>query len=545
MSDLRGWLVAALVAVLPFEPRRPLVHALGLRFTLLEAAAGVLVAALLWTGRARLLAALRRPPVAFLALFAVVNLLSAAASPHDPGAGARFALRPVAMAAAAVGVAAAGGAARRRGLWAAIPAALVVAVVAIAEASGVRALDPWLDAFREGPFNVAGARRATATTEYPNLAAAVLAGALVLAAAWSATRRQATAWSLGLAVPLVVAALATYSRGALGAAGVGLVVLAVLARRAALPLGPVVAAAGVLVAGSAAFASGVEVFRLRLGKDAARAWYGARYEPHETALRLAPGERRTTAVRVTNRGAKAWRRDEAFHLSYHWYRPRDERLTDGGRTALPRDLAPGDSAILDAEIEAPAEEGGYLLVWDMVHEHTTWFSGQGVRPAVASVTVATGGPSPATPAPRDLDAVPARQDFGWRPGRRELWTIALDMVRERPLLGFGPDAFRRVHGARAGREHWDRRVYANNTGLELAANTGVLGAAAFAASLATALAAAWRVAARAGGPHAAAVTAGLAVASAHGLVDYLLAFTGPYLSFAVLVGCAAALDEPT
>ena len=52
-------------------------------------------------------------------------------------------------------------------------------------------------------------------------------------------------------------------------------------------------------------------------------------------------------------------------------------MLDGGRTLLPRQVEPGQQVQLQATVEAPAGEGRYILVWDMVHEGVTWFEGKG------------------------------------------------------------------------------------------------------------------------------------------------------------------------
>jgi hypothetical protein len=77
----------------------------------------------------------------------------------------------------------------------------------------------------------------------------------------------------------------------------------------------------------------------------------------------------------------------------------------------------------------------------------------------------------------------------------------------------------------------------------VAATTGSLGLLALAATLGAALAASARRVLRAPGVQEAvvpaAIFAGLAAVAAHGMVDYLLAFTGHYLVLGLLVGLAA------
>lgn len=536
-------LLAGLVCLLPFEPRRPALPLFGFELTLLEAAAGLLALPLAWLGRRRLAELARRPPLPLVAItiYAAAHLLSAAFAPENGALAGKFALRMAAMAAYAW-LAAAVPAGHRAALLALAGTSCVIAAAAVAESLGLRALDPLLDRFREMPFNVAGARRATAFSEYPNLAAGFVMCGLLAGVGLLAARGAARWLAAPFAVLLGAGLLFTYSRGAFVATLVGLLVLAavVVRRPPRARVVPALSALGALAVCAASFACAGEVFRLRLGGEGTGQWYLAEYAPEETPLHLRAGELRTTPVRVANTGRKTWSRAEAFHLSYHWWDRERQVLADGERTLLPRDLAPGDSALLEASVRAPAQSGDYLLVWDMVHEHTTWFSGQGVAPLTVPVVVGTAG-APAPDAVRP-DVAPA---VGWQPGRAELWRLALGMWRERPLLGVGADNFRWLYGPRAGHAFWDTRVFANNLYLEAAATTGTLGLLALLATLGTAVLAAGRVAWRTPRllPVAAAICGLLAAVAAHGLVDYLLASTGHYLLLAVAVGLAASLPR--
>ncbi len=511
--------------------------------TLLEACAAGAFLVLAWAGRRRLLALVRRPPLALIALaaYAVAHLLSAVLAPEQSARAAKFALRMVAMAGFGVLVAATGPETRRKGLVALVVTVLVVAALALAEGLGVRRLDPVLDLFREMPFNVAGARRATAGSEYPNQAAAFLmCGLLALTGLWC-DRARAVFFVLPLSALMVGGLLFTYSRGALVAAGVGLVAQALFSsrrepRRAVVPA----AALAVLVGGSAAFAWTEEVFRLRVGSEGTDAWYSAAYEPIERSLDLRPGESRATRVRVTNTGKKTWTAGPAFHLSYHWFDPTRRTMEDGGRTRLPADLGPGASVVLEALVTAPRNPGRYFLVWDMVHEHTTWFSGQGVPTLTVPTRVGERGPEPPDVA---WGGAPPDLSLAWRPSRSDLWRLAAGMWAERPFSGFGSDSFRWMYGPRAGRRYWDERVFANNALLEAGATTGTLGAAALVLTLVAAGFAAGRSAARADTANGMALLGLVVGLAAHGVVDYLLAFTGHYLLFAFVVGSCAALPS--
>ncbi len=545
------WL-SGLVLLLPFEPRAPTLSLFGLTTTVLEAAAVVVVVALLWLERERLVGLARRPPAPLLWItaFAAAHVESALVADDHRSLALKFALRMAAMALLATLVAAVPAAALGLPLAAVAAAGTAVALLAIPEGLGEKALDPLLGLFRESPFNVGGLRRASAGSEYPNLAAAFLADALLagvgLASRLARPARAVVPW----AALVCGALLLTYSRGALLAAAAGLAVLggALVARDgSAWRSSPALRAwaAGLAVLGTAAAVSVApgSAFRLRLETEGIERWYDAAYTPDETSLVLAPGERRATTVRVTNRGLRPWTTRESFHLSYHWYSSGGVLLGDGERAVLPDDVAPGASVLLRPSVEAPRREGGYLLGWDMVQEHTTWFSAQGVPVGAVPVAVARGG-SHLTAA----SGAPLAAAVAWRPGRGELWRIAGAMWRAHPVFGVGSDNYRWLYGPQSGHLAWDSRVFANNTLLEVAATTGTVGALALAGTLAAAAVSAWR--AVMGGPRgsveaaaAGAILALLAGLVAHGLVDYVLAFTGHYLVFGLVIGAAAALGR--
>jgi hypothetical protein len=453
---------------------------------------------------------------------------------------AKFALRMLVMAGLGLAVAAAPPEAVRRALVALVASAVAVAALAVAEGAGWRTLDTFLGLFREMPFHIGGSRRASAGSEYPNLAAAFLMAGMLTACGLATVRRRPLLTVLPLSALFSIALLWTYSRGALVATGLGLLALAATARRRL--AAPALGALSVLLVASAGFAWSGEVYRLRLGSEGPGSWYGAAYAPAEAALSLRPGETRTTVVRVTNTGEMTWKADRLFHLAYRWYDEAGRKVEDGPRTRLPHDVGPGQTVELPAEMRAPAAEGRYLLAWDMVQEGMGWFSDRGVAPATIPARVAAeahAGEVAAFGASVPLPAAPAV----FSPGRAELWRLALVLWRRRPLTGVGSDNFRWLYGEAAGHASWDTRVFANNALLEAAATTGLVGLAALLGTLAaTGLAAgrALRLAGPAGGAAAAlfALTVGLA---AHGLVDYVLAFTGHYLLFAFVVGSAAGL----
>ena len=92
------------------------------------------------------------------------------------------------------------------------------------------------------------------------------------------------------------------------------------------------------------------------------------------------GEPITFHVRVTNSGRARWPAIGApemkgiVRLGAHLLGNDEEELNwDCGRSALPHDLNPGESATIEFSLKAPAEPGSYIIEFDMVAEHVTWF----------------------------------------------------------------------------------------------------------------------------------------------------------------------------
>lgn len=65
-------------------------------------------------------------------------------------------------------------------------------------------------------------------------------------------------------------------------------------------------------------------------------------------------------------------------LGSHLLRADEEEVDwDYGRAALPRDLQPGESVSLEFKVQAPQTSGRYIVEFDMVVEHVTWFEDYG------------------------------------------------------------------------------------------------------------------------------------------------------------------------
>jgi len=528
--------LAALLLIVPFEPRFTVPFGF-LRLSLVEAVA-VPCFLLMAFGAVRRTPRIKAPLVALVLLF-LVSLISAGLSHTDPARSFKFALRLGAMATVAILVSRLQSRDVLWGFRALAVSGSIAGGLALAEGLGARSLDIVLGVFREIPFNVAGVRRASAGSEYPNLGAAMILYALLIAVT---LLRSRPFFRAALVIALTFGLAFTYSRGAwlAGFAGLGVAAWFESGRARFGPLALYLAVLGV-------FVGGAEISQLRLQGENANDFYAATYQaPRQIALDSSAQIQ--VLVKVRNVGRRPWRQAEEIHLSYHLYQNKERPLVDGPRTKLPRDVLPGESVTIEATLRAPRKPGEYLLMWDMVHENTTWFSGQGVPPGVARLIVGGDPDNEKGADAADPDTVrrtavltPTPDDLAWRPSRLDLWTIALRMWGDNPFVGEGPDNFRWTYGARAGKAVFDTRVFANNMFLEFAATLGTFGLASFMAALILALWGGWRLA-------PASVTALMATSilvamAVHGLADYLLAFTGHYLVFGLAVGAISGYPD--
>lgn len=93
-----------------------------------------------------------------------------------------------------------------------------------------------------------------------------------------------------------------------------------------------------------------------------------------------PDEEMRFRIRATNRGRVRWpafgepQTKGIVRLGAHLLRSDEEELNwDCGRAGLSRDVSTGESADLEFVFRAPKEPGDYIIEFDMVAEHITWF----------------------------------------------------------------------------------------------------------------------------------------------------------------------------
>jgi len=353
--------LAAILLIAPFEPRFTV--PLGLfHLSLVEAVALPCFAVLAFFSSRPDARRRFTPPLFALGLMVAVSLVSASLADPDPGRALKFALRLGAMALFATLVARLEERDLRWGFGALAVSGSSASLLAVLEDRGVRSLDVVLGAFRESPFNVAGVRRATAGSEYPNLGAGMVVYALLAGVTLLRPRpRMRAAFVLLLSTGLAC----TYSRGA-WVAGLGGLLVAAWFEKDRGRFVPAVLYLGVL----GLFVGSAEISQIRFGGENANDFYAATYDtPRQFATD--PGARILVPVTVRNVGRRPWRKSDEFHLSYHLYESPARPLVDGPRADLPRDVLPGEAVTVEAALRAPASEGEYLLMWDLVHEDTT------------------------------------------------------------------------------------------------------------------------------------------------------------------------------
>ena len=427
-----------------------------------------------------------------------------------------------------------------------VAVAAVVAWIAVLEAAQIPAVMTALTTFRPGFHVVGGQLRATSTLVYPTIASMYFEMAFALGL-WllldpSRQRPRLERCLVFFALTVIGAGIsATFTRAGLIAMAVAIAAVAAIrlgrVSRAQAGLSTLTALATALIV-VVFVAHSPELLATRLSTEGSEAWYGARYEVPKT-LSLDTGRGHRVPVTVANTGRLTWdsSADPAFALSYHWLRADTGAVVvfEGQRTRFPTVVRPHTSIAVHADVIAPAEPGSYTLVWDVVHETRSWLSTEGVAAARTFVTVSG---KPAGVVETKMAQLPTAT---MRPARPALWSAALRMAADHPLLGVGPDNYRLTYGSYLGIQRWDHRVHANNMYLEVMTGAGSIGLLALLWLLASTGWTLWRRLKAAHGAHhiaAAAVFATLLVVAGHGLVDSFLSFSTTYVMFALAAGVA-------
>jgi O-antigen ligase len=547
-------LLLALVASLPFEPIRPLVSLGFLDLNHLKLLLGAIgVVWLVRLGGDRRLPRETWPAAVFLA----VAVASALAAESFRGDALKFVGRLASgiLALLVVRRVLETQPSRLTGLaWAASIGAGLSALLGLGEVANVPALQPLLSLYKVAPTRIGGDLRLSASFQYATIAAVFFELAVPLALILAATDvlRWRRIVATGIAVVCSVAVVLTLTRGGMLALAAALGVMAVLGatqptwRRLLLPTA-VAGASGAVVLGLVAVR--MDSFGTRFETENDWDWYAATYAA-PASLTLAQDVPTNADVTVRNTGQVNWTTEgpEHFTLAYRWLSEDAASQLEVPATMLdlPRTIAPGEAVQLTVDIVAHLPPGDYRLAWGMLQQHVLWFHDRG-EPDAETLVHVTPSPdasviSPVASEPRS-DTTPG---LGPVP-RTTLWATALQMFRQHPLLGVGPDNFRHVYGTYLGLSEWDDRVHANNLYLELLADLGALGLLAFGALVTpsiyslirglrtsrTALGRVWL----------AGLSASLVAFYLHSTVDSFLEFTPVYLLFWLIVGMSLSAAE--
>lgn len=125
--------------------------------------------------------------------------------------------------------------------------------------------------------------------------------------------------------------------------------------------------------------------------------FNARIRMDKVSSTVQAGSQLEVAAQVTNLSDVAWPTTWApngrylIRLGNHWLDARGRTiLNDDGRTAVPREVKPGEVVDMLLTVRVPAENGTYLLELDMVQEQVAWFQSRGSATARARVNVKGG-----------------------------------------------------------------------------------------------------------------------------------------------------------
>lgn len=410
----------------------------------------------------------------------------------------------------------------------------------------------WADLFRSHITRVGSFLRLTGTFDYANQAAMFIEATLpfLVAAAWSVSagnlphryKYPLLALFLLLTLLYLQASVLTLSRASFATIILVCLLLGIwLTVRQAAPsrkmakwwLG-LAALMAVLTAVNYVLNSQL---RLRLQGGNVDDWYRAQIVV-PSKLELPEGATLDVPVTVINDGSLVWRSrgENPILLGARWINQRGNQVYGELLWPFPGFVNPQDTVQMTVPLSAPPDSGTYELRWDVVHENVTWFGNKSGLFATSLVTVVPDDGRV------DRGKVVVNERTAWAyagpvPNRTTLWTLGLQMMQERPLLGIGLDNFRLIYGERLDKPIYDKTVHTNNFYLELLVSLGIIGAIPFliwsAALLVDVLRTLrrldltmWQVA----------LAAGLLAFFIHGFLDFFLLFNATGLLFWLLAG---------
>ncbi|WEO95811.1 LamG-like jellyroll fold domain-containing protein [Streptomyces sp. FXJ1.172] len=116
--------------------------------------------------------------------------------------------------------------------------------------------------------------------------------------------------------------------------------------------------------------------------------YGATYAIGDFTTPVTATSQGVEKVTVTNEGQETWTKGGNYKLRYNLFDSTGKEITDSSKiawTAMPQDVAPGDSVTLDAKI-APLDPATYTVQWTMDDYGTSRFTSAGVPGPAVKIT---------------------------------------------------------------------------------------------------------------------------------------------------------------
>ncbi|MDO8735467.1 MAG: O-antigen ligase family protein [Thermoleophilia bacterium] len=574
-SGLRARLVLAgaclFLVFTAFEIKTPVVSLGSVGFTSSEVAAGIfIVLSLIYGAGERAWYFSRRALDLPVLLFVLVNFLSTALAAEDKPTAFKFSLRMMYAGLVYLAVSRLPGKSRAHLFMAGTVAATLIVVTMIGLAENYITFIYWpdvLEPFHEGiiTFGTFYNVRVASTLPFPTLLSMYLELALPIALVFGLWLRDRPGsrrrWlEMGMVVlmgAVMVVQTYTFTRSALVAIPASMIGGAALAavygygRRVWILLLTGVGLLAAVVILSLLFSNKVAS---RLDVAEQENHYGAEYTAISIPTDLALDQVATARMHIKNTGTINWAPEggDEVGLSYRWLTYPDKEIRQDIEflvTPMPHVIHPGEEADFDVDFRAPDRDGKYVLVFDLAKAHVGWFSSAGVAPLTLPLEF-TGGSSKPFVVSEPRDNFEAREPDFITSTRSQLWRAGILAWKANPILGLGPDQFRKHYFDYMPELQHDEKVRTHNILLEAAATTGIVGLAVMVFLLVQTV---WLqfqlVRKRDWNTSFRLVSLALAMATIaylfHGVLDYFLGQTGIVFLFFSYLGMTAWLKKST
>ena len=174
--------------------------------------------------------------------------------------------------------------------------------------------------------------------------------------------------------------------------------------------------------------------------------YRTTFLGHDVPQVVPSGEVLIGDVRIRNDSFMLWPAlgPHPVRLGYRWFKDGQSVQAQDIRTPLPHDVPSGETVTLPAQAMVPQGAGRYVLQWDLVHEHVTWFSSQGNRPLNMRIEVRPAGEVTKPAIDNITDQLPKHSTKTYE--TRSLAEIRYLVIHHSAVrASVGPDLFARYH----------------------------------------------------------------------------------------------------